>query len=653
MAGPAGTFLVCAACRSNGMVRTPRANQKGMSFLMLILLRRLSPIVLGFIVCALVGCGKARMDTTDDRDPAKVLASADSLPDWARSGAVRSARWDGGPAEAEKGRLSGWPNYTLEDRLGVMAATRDWYNPRTVEFLKMAHVNWAWVTWSVGFSHQTEKPQWEVARRYIEVCHKSGIKVTAYMSIANMFWKDMFQNEPASRDWVQILPDGSPFFYSPPHRYMADISRREWLDYLKVRVRGALAAGADGFWIDNTFEPCGAANVQKLLAEIYLEAAHFGRKIVINSNYNNGIFTWARLQNSITTEDGVEPGFYPEEPEGQRLVTNVGLLRYHYGISEGWRPVSVEYGGRYRGNRLTTPMEPNKWQLSLAECQAFQASLEPFFEGLFLTDLYNNKANAMGGLKAIGQYNSFFEKHQQYYANPRSAARIAVISDTTDRVVPLLNRLAAFNLQFDVLFNYQTSALEKLRSYPVVLAPHTNPLSNQFCAALAQFVKNGGTFIAIQDASLFGLLGESRADFGLAGVLGISMRRLPSEKTVVVLGRGKAIYYPFLPDAAKLAFELKSLVEADEAVEVEVPQNVLYNVLRQERSRRLLVHLLNYTQKRLTDIKIRVRGKVTAAQVLSPDGGLERPIRVVANGPVTSIEVPELLTYDLVPISIE
>lgn len=490
------------------------------------------------------------------------LTSPASVPEWARPGRYRPARWDGGPIETEKGRLSDWPNFTLADDRGVMAATRDWHNPRTVEFLKTAHINWAWITWSVGFSRQTEEAQWAQARRYIEECHRSGIRVAAYLSIANMFWADMFENAPDSRDWVERLSDGSPRYYKRPHRYMARITNTAWLDYVRMRVRTALDAGADSFWLDNTFQYHGAENVRRLLEEVYAEAAAHGRQIVLMSNYNRGIYGWARFQNGVMTEDGQEPGWYPEDPEPRRLVTNAGLLRYHYGLSEGWRPVSVEYGGRHRGERFTTPMEPRKWQLSLAECAAFQASLAPFFEGLFLRDLYHGEAAAMEKLRAIGKYNAFFEQHEQYYRDVRSAAGIAVLAGGDDRIVPALNALAARNVQFDVIF----SAAE------------------------------GRRYRKVFDA-----------------------KELPRDST---------------------EYDLLS---------VEAPATVLYNAVRQEKPRRLVLHLLNYAQSPVTGVRVRLREPAAPATLLSPDFGGVRELRLAGN----VFEVPTLLTYALVAIVVQ
>ena len=134
---------------------------------------------------------------SQEQSPRAIL-NPGNVPSSFQTGRFRSARWDGGPIEAEKGVLSHWPNYTEDDPRQVLQATRDWYNPKTIELLKIAHINWAWVTWSTGFSPETETKQWDLLGPYIEMCHRNHIQVAAYISVANMFWKDMFEHVPGS-----------------------------------------------------------------------------------------------------------------------------------------------------------------------------------------------------------------------------------------------------------------------------------------------------------------------------------------------------------------------------------------------------------------------------------------------------------------------
>ena len=292
----------------------------------------------------------ACLSVAQNQPPVRPILDPASVPPWFQTGKFRSARWDGGPIEATKGMLSHWINYTEDDPRQVLQATRDWYNPKTIELLRMAHINWAWVTWSNGFSPATERKQWELLGTYIKMCHESHIRVAAYISVANMFWKDMLENVPGSLGWVQRDFQGAPLFYGRPNRYMADIRNAEWIDLEKARVRAAVQAGADALWIDNTFSYHGEENVAHLIDALYDEAVRTNPHFVIMSNYNQRIYTWGKLQNAVSTEDGQEPGYYTDK-QPPYLVTNAGLLRHSYAVGEGWRPVSMEDGGRHWGDR--------------------------------------------------------------------------------------------------------------------------------------------------------------------------------------------------------------------------------------------------------------------------------------------------------------
>ena len=57
--------------------------------------------------------------------------SPSSVPEWAKPGRIRFARWDGGRIETAKAMLSGWPGFNPPDpnRLETMT---NWYHPETV-----------------------------------------------------------------------------------------------------------------------------------------------------------------------------------------------------------------------------------------------------------------------------------------------------------------------------------------------------------------------------------------------------------------------------------------------------------------------------------------------------------------------------------------
>ena len=579
------------------------------------------------------------------------IANPTAIPQWFQTGRYRSARWDGGPIEAEKGVLTNWVNYTEDDPRQVLQATRDWYNPKTIDLLTMAHLNWAWVTWSVGFSPATEKKQQELVSHYIKECHQNHIRVAAYISVGNMFWKDMFEHVPGSIRWVLRDFQGGPVFYTRPNRYMADIQNPEWINLQKERVLSAVQAGADALWIDNTFSYHGEENVARLIGTLYDVAVPVNPQFVIMSNYNRDVYTWAKLQNGVTTEDGREPGYYTDK-HTPYLVTNAGLLRYNYGVSEGWRPVSMEYGERHYGDRMTTPLKPRKWQLAIAEAAMYHASFEVYSEGLLLRDLYFGDSRALEGWRAIGAYNAFLEKNGSYYTNPHTVAPVAILCDSTDFAVSYLNQLSEHNLNYDVIFNYQAPQEDLLRRYRVVVLPNTNPLSPEWCAALSRWVQDdGGALISVQDTSLFSP-GPAAAnqDFGLGALLRISRQSIPESKQVRSRGRGSVTYLPDLPPAGEMLSLIQSNLKQPELVEVEPQEATLSNAAFQPEYHRVILHLLNYRQDLRKELHLRVHAAVRKIEILSPDPIGNTPAQIQVHGQEAEIVVPELQTYDLVAI---
>ncbi len=369
------------------------------------------------------------------------------------------------------------------------------------------------------------------------------------------------------------------------------------------------------------------------------------------SNYNQRIYTWGKLQNGVSTEDGQEPGYYTDK-QPPYVVTNAGLLRFSYTVGDGWRPVSMEDGGRHWGDRMTTPMEPRKWQLAVAECAMYHASLEPYAEGLFLRDLYFGEPRALEGWRALGAYNAFLEKNEAYFTHPQSLARVAILSDATDFVVPYLNDLSERNLNYDVIFNYQAPRDEQLKNYRVIVLPNTNPLSSEWCAALSRWVKEGGgTLIAVQDASLFPPESQPGGhNFGLGELLGFSAQSIPGSKQVLTRGKGSVIYLPQLIPADDMLLLIRQYLKQSELVEVEGRNAVLSNLAYQRPEDRIILHLLGYKQKMESGIRVRVRARVRNVEIMSPDTLSDTKAKIHTEGEESEIIIPQLETYDLVVI---
>jgi hypothetical protein len=518
------------------------------------------------------------------------------VPEWARTGHFSFARWDGGPLEVSKGALSGWPGFVVPDPK-VIYATTSLYDPATIEILERGHVNWIWVTWSVGFSNQTEAAQQAVLRKYIEECHRRGIHVTAYVSIGNIFWQDMFAHVPQSKDWLlringQPVPYGTADYAAVGQvtRYLADLSQEAWQEYTLGRVIAAVDAGADAIMFDNNASLYSRSLLEQFTARVLSEARRKNPQILLSSNYGRDMVIAARSENALTSEQGWEPGIFasPGPPpdrwnasadfvsvSGGLLVLNAGLLRSLWAVSQGARPVAVEYGNRHSGDRFLNTLSAAHQKLALAECAAFNAANEQYHESTSLRELFFGEEPALENWDAVAQYNTFLRKSAEFYQEPLSSARIAVIVDTAVTDLAFLDELAARNVIYDVVFEEDAKS-ENLAQYQIILAAPSVPLRSGW--------------------------------------------RRYEEETPAEL------------DAASPA-------------SVTAPDSVVMNV--QWISRTMVVHLLNYADTPVLDVELKVHGQFSRARLLSPDIDA-RLLPANSDGQITQVRIPELRTYDLV-----
>ena len=512
-----------------------------------------------------------------------------------------------------------------------------------------------WVTFSNGFSNETEKLNQEQLARYIAECHRQGIHVMAYESMTNMFWQDMYAHVPESRRWLSIGKHGKPVPYGAAayekvgyvSRYLADLQNPEWQAYLRKRVRLALDARADGIMYDNNITP-QLTELINAYRRLYQYGASRKKDFLLMGNFHRNSYVLNRLTNCMTTEDGTEPGIYDAArlrdatdkeyflPVGQKfLVDNVGLFRLLETLSQGWKPNLVEDGHREYGSRLTNPMSPQRQELALAEAMSFGVAEELFVEDAFATELWNHDPGAMAVWKAIGKYNHFFEDHAEYYTGARSVAPVAVVLDDSSRGISLLDGLAARNVLFNVLYARDLTP-DILARYSAVAVLTADRVSDGALADMEEYVRNGGKLlVAGQSASL-------------------DEEGLPRKKPSVFgrkIGKGQSDYFDQIPPVDKLA----EILRADEGAKLPAlksPPGVLYNVTRQPRTGQLIVHLLNYRSVSAGKITVILHGEYQSATLLSPDIPRALPLAIAGSSSHSrEVAIPSLKTYALLVLS--
>ena len=205
----------------------------------------------------------------------------------------------------------------------------------------------------------------------------------AYQSVANMFWEDMYQNVPESKNWVLVAATASR---SPTARattakmgrvtrYMADLSKPAWREYLKKRIDLAIEAGADGIMYDNCLAGSTvdmAAVFQEIMQyslgrkKDFLIMANFHRdKYILNRVLERHHHRGRRRGGRVLREEPRDSG--PRRGEratmlpvdGGYLVNNIGLFRTFENLAEGWKPVMIESNLREVGVRRRTSCVPS------------------------------------------------------------------------------------------------------------------------------------------------------------------------------------------------------------------------------------------------------------------------------------------------------
>lgn len=132
------------------------------------------------------------------------------LPDWLERGHTQFQTQHAGPAEVAKGMLT---------RLSVVDRTSDHFTHDDGIFSGgvTPRIVWNWTTnysdqflnemqslgktliqvnWSCGFSTRSEAIQREIVIEFTRKAHARGMRISAYLSLTNIFWKDALRHDP-------------------------------------------------------------------------------------------------------------------------------------------------------------------------------------------------------------------------------------------------------------------------------------------------------------------------------------------------------------------------------------------------------------------------------------------------------------------------
>ncbi|MCG3179607.1 MAG: hypothetical protein BIFFINMI_01947 [Phycisphaerae bacterium] len=107
-----------------------------------------------------------------------------------------------------------------------------------------------------GFGLEFEAEEMARTKRFIEHCHRYGLRVGVYTQWGSLFNETFFQEVPQAREWVQIGVDGRPIEYEDRvnqyYRWRGCPGNPDFLDYIRKVVRVAIDEfNVDVVYFDN------------------------------------------------------------------------------------------------------------------------------------------------------------------------------------------------------------------------------------------------------------------------------------------------------------------------------------------------------------------------------------------------------------------
>jgi glycosyl hydrolase family 66 len=568
-----------------------------------------------------------------------------SLPSWLNSGTIRFARFDGGPIESQKALRSAWAAGFSPRDLEVLTNLYGTHGDRMIDLLLQAKINFVWVTYSVGFSWKDEEAQRAAVREIVKKLHAHGIKAAAYMCATTVFWESLFKDDPQSVKWIMIRNDGVPYRYSDGRdamRFVADIDSLGWVEYQKHRVGAIIDDGFDAIFFDNP-NLDEHPNEESSVVHFFDQLLNYARRekqsnipFFTNLGVHPSFAVLNRQMDFIFTEGWVEPGAWQDHWE----VSNIRRDRLIRGLNPGLKPIVSEYSHFHKGDRNDSYLGARAVKLAIAEAAAFGTSYTWDMEGPFDAALVARDRKALESWAAIGQYNGFLADHTGLYADAENVVPwIVLLPDSLDPdfdwtgSATRLDFLARNNVLGDFKFANRVTKAD-LAAYQGVIVPASASLSAEQKEMIHDYQREGGRM------SVFA---ESSSANGLSAEI-LAPSSINSSKA------GSA--------EAQVMAEINSLAPDATHIEIENPtSDVLANVTSAQSGGTLVVHLLNYGQTSVGDLKIKfVLGKAfqnlagRKPSLLSPDAGSPVFRDVHWHGSTLEVTLASIDTYSIIVV---
>lgn len=562
----------------------------------------------------------------------------ESLPEWVCKGQTQFHNQHAGPAETAKDILFHFTTIGYDFNKLMEADSEfcarltpqviwNWTNALSDNFLsemKSIGKNLIQVPWSVGFSTDSEAIQRKVVTEFTQKAHRSNIKICAYFSLTNIFWKDAYEKEPFLKDLTARFSDGKTVLYGYSQaRHLACINHPEWLDYLAAKVKSAIIEGkVDAIYFDNLSATCRCDICQSLFGDF--TEKHSGTRYEIPvlkqyypANVKQEVEVEVELSEKAQSESDTENrsrdylwkifqadritkallylrefAFKLKYPLGfsanNHLLhfvndvcniiysqdtklpgetwSNIPYLRYLEGDCDSWKQQITNH-----------PLNGHDPRLSMAEAMAFQSY--PY--------------NAV-----YPDYNCFYSAFPELFSEIANMSEIAVIQEHPKRHPYYLQPLGFQNYQYEVIILSKWHNAD-FNKYKVIILPDLEAIDTELRNSLETYEQNGGKVI---------MTGMNRYvnDFG-------------NIKYNIPDSRKRIDFNDKMSD--DILAELNISV-GEKLIEIESDCLLVVNVLQKNNSKEVLTHIVNYSKKTCGPVIIKLRNDIvfSKAEIYSPDG---------------------------------
>lgn len=528
------------------------------------------------------------------------------------------------------------PDWRRRGKVVFYRAGVDWdHLDRMFEMFKEARVNDA----AVGIPTDANSAEFQRVKAFIDRCHASGIKVTAFNSLGNISYRDYLMR-PELEKWISRDEYGALRWRGEKGGgYAADLQNEDYRkNALLKHAALQMDAGADELYYDWAIG--GTGDVLEFFAEVRQLAREKGINISIFGNCKGNILAdevCDETKSEGTTEAGVWDG---------KWTHNVAQARFYYASGDGVKPYESKYEGADPGVPNPGARDVREgmkygWKKPIAEASAFQSHFAIAEAGDKMLDGWVHKNNplAMEVWGNISRYMTFLNDHQELYTHVSCVSKVGVVApphipsfEVSLTRESLYNALVEMNIMYDVLLLHRLTP-EMLAPYKAIIIPNISWVEGKQLAAIQAYRESGGKIYTIGSAPDLRDLADSLSPAELFARLGDSSAR------------------------EELRAQMASL-EGEPLITLYGAPFVAANVVRKNGTDRFILHFVNY-DKPLQNVRVRLnlegipvkinRNKV---RCWSPDLTAPPQIgQIVVKGRTLEFTLLVLDVYDVVTVN--